>query len=252
MQRHNEPLLNFVGDGVVFRRWPSCKLRWVIASVILITIALIYMSKVYYSDTFDHDQYLEDLLQFKSLQGNEKVQRFVELHESYMNQGNVKRAAHLLTKDRYLSTFSSIHLINGTDYVKTTNLSVVYHKHQDYRSAVWLLDSECMSVSLENYKTCSVLAGFYKNLGSSDAKKLGQVLNHMLRHFKKRCHFSMKIWWRKYSIYYDKSSPQCFIFWLGFVCTFKVSPQVVLFVHVGVMCIVICIMVHCRTRIVWH
>ena len=136
------------------------------------------MSKVYYSDTFDHDQYLEDLLQSKSLQGNERVKRFIELHESYMNQRNVKRAAHLLTKDHYLSTFSSISRIEGTDYVKTTNLSVVYHKHQDYHSAVWLLDSECMSVCLENYKTCSVLEGFCKNLGSSDAKELGEVLNH--------------------------------------------------------------------------
>ena len=217
------------------------------------------MSKVYYSDTFDHDQYLEDLLQSKSLQGNERVKRFIELHESYMKQGNVKRAAHLLTKDHYLSTFPSIRCINGTDFVKTTNLSVVYHEHQNYSSAVWLLDSECMSVSLENYKTCSELAGFYKNLDSSDAKELGGVLNHMLSHFQKRRHFSMKIWWRNNPIHYDKSLPQVrsmliFLFGLSvcglilscslFTLWYKSFPEVRSIISISMLGSLVCVIIY--------
>ena len=149
---------------------------------------------------------METLLHSTSLQGNRRVQLFILLHESYMRLGNVKRAAQLLTKDHYLSRFPSIRTIKATDYVNnSTNLFIVYQRYQRDHSTVWLLNRECMTISSDNYRTCFILAAFYRSLGSRDGTKLGRVLHHVLGHHFER-HLLFRIQWWDYEVYSKESS----------------------------------------------
>ena len=149
---------------------------------------------------------IEILLHSKSLRGSRRVRLFILLHESYMRLGNAKKAAQLLTKDHYLSRFPSIRTIKATDYVNnSTNLFVEYHRYQRDHSIVWLLNRECMTISSENYRTCFILASFYRSLGSRDAIKLGRVLHQVLRHHIERHHLWSKMQWRDYEVYTGES-----------------------------------------------
>ena len=49
-------------------------------------------------------------------------------------------------------------------------------------STAWLLNRKCMTISSQNYRTCFILAAFYRSLGLTDATKLGRVLHHVFRH----------------------------------------------------------------------
>ena len=143
----------------------------------------------------------------KSLRGNRRVQLFILLHVSYMRLGNVEGAAQLLTKDHCLSRFPSIRSIKATDYVNnSTNLFVVHRYYHDHTIA-WLLNRECMTISSENYRTCFMLAAFYRSLGSRDARKLGRALQQVLRHHnerRQRSLFTMR--WRNYEVYSGEAS----------------------------------------------
>ena len=146
------------------------------------------------------------LLKSKSLRGNQRVRLFILLHESYRRLGKVERAAQLLTKDHYLSMFSSIRTIKATDYVNSTNLFVEYHRSQHSHSTVWLLNRKCMTISSQNYRTCYILAAFYRSLGSRDATKLGRVLHRVLKHhFERHQHLSSKMQWQDYEVYSGES-----------------------------------------------
>ena len=123
-----------------------------------------------------------------------------------MRLGNVKKAAQLLTKDHYLSMFPSIRTIKATDYVNSTNLFVEYHRYQHGHSIAWLLNRKCMTISSQNYRTCYILAAFYRSLGSKDATKLGRVLHYVLRHhIGRRQHLLSKIQWQDYEVYSGES-----------------------------------------------
>ena len=148
------------------------------------------------------------LLKSKSLRGNRRVRLFILLHESYMKLGDVQKAAQLLTKDHYLSMFPLIRTIQARDYVNSTKLFVEYHRYQDSHSTVWLLNRKCMTISSENYRTCFILAAFYRSLGSRDATKLGRVLHHVLRHHIKRHQRYLMIPWQDYEVYSDAPSSQ--------------------------------------------
>ena len=164
---------------------------------------------------------METLLHSESLRGNRRVRLFILLHESYMRLGNVEKAAKLLTKDHYLSRFSLIRTIKGTDYMNSTNLSIFCSGDH---STVWLLDSECMTISSENYRTCFILATFYRSLGSRDTTKLGTVLQHVLRHFVLRYrvlgHSVFRIFyeiddtyrWKYYEVYSGEPSSQVYVY----------------------------------------
>ena len=141
------------------------------------------------------------LLKSKSLQGNRRVRLFILLHVSYMRLGNLEGAAKLLTKDHYLSRFPSIKSIKATDYVNSTNLFVEYHRSQHSHFTVWLLNRKCMTISSENYRTCFILAAFYRSLGSRDATKLGRVLRHVLRHHIDRLHHYLMMPWQDDEVY---------------------------------------------------
>ena len=151
---------------------------------------------------------MEALLHSKSLQSNGRVRLFILLHASYKRLGNVERAAQLLTKDHYLSRFPSIRTIKATDYVNnSTNLFIVYHRCQRHHSIAWLLNRECMTISSQNYRTCFILAAFYRSLGSRDARKLGRVLHQVVRHHierRRRLLFTMR--WRDYQVYSGEAS----------------------------------------------
>ena len=151
---------------------------------------------------------MEVLLKSKSLRGNRKVRLFILLHECYMRLGNVERTAKLLSKDYYLSMFPSIRTIKATDYINSTKLFVEYHRHQHGHSAVWLLNRKCMTISSENYRTCFILASFYRSLGSRDATKLGRVLHQVLRHHIKRHQRYLVIPWQDYEVYSSEPSSQ--------------------------------------------
>ena len=150
---------------------------------------------------------MEALLHSNSLRGNRRVRLFILLHESYMRLGNVKRAAQLLTKDHYLSMFPSIKTIKATDYVNSTKLFVEYHRYQHSHCPVWLLNRKCMTISSQNYRTCYMLAAFYRSLGSRDATKLGRVLHHVLRHHIERQRY-LVIPWQDYEVYSGEPSSQ--------------------------------------------
>ena len=122
--------------------------------------------------------------------------------------GNVEKAAQLLTKDHYLSMFPSIKTIKATDYVNSTKLFVEYHRYQHSHSAVWLLNRKCMTISSENYRTCFILASFYRSLGSRDATKLGKVLHQVLRHHIERRQRYLVIPWQDYEVYSSEPSSQ--------------------------------------------
>ena len=141
------------------------------------------------------------LLKSKSLQGNRRVRLFILLHVSYMRLGNLEGAAKLLTKDHYLSRFPSIKSIKATDYVNSTNLFVEYHRYQHGHSIAWLLNRKCMTISSQNYRTCYILAAFYRSLGSRDATKLGRVLHHVLRHHIDRLHHYLMMPWQDDEVY---------------------------------------------------
>ena len=167
---------------------------------------------------------MEALLKSKSLRGNRRVRLFILLHECYIGLGNAKKAAQLLTKDHYLSRFPSIRTIKATDYVNnSTNLLVVYHRYQHDHSIAWLLNRECMTISSQNYRTCFILASFYRSLGSRDATKLGRVLHHVLRHHIERYIFLFEMQWRDYEVYsgdlYSRSNfgglPTVILFFVG-------------------------------------
>ena len=151
---------------------------------------------------------MEALLKSKSLRGNRRVRLFILLHESYMRLGDVQKAAQLLTKDHYLSMFPLIRTIQATDYVNSTKLFVEYHRYQDSHSTVWLLNRKCMTISSENYRTCFILAAFYRSLGSRDATKLGRVLHQVLRHHIKRHQHYLMIPWQDYEVYSGEPSSQ--------------------------------------------
>ena len=89
---------------------------------------------------------IEILVHSKSLRGSRRVRLFILLHESYMRLGDVERAAQLLTKDHYLSTFPLIRTIKASDYVTSTSLSIKYRRYNGNYSAVWLLNRECMTI----------------------------------------------------------------------------------------------------------
>ena len=150
---------------------------------------------------------MEALLKSKSLRGSRRVRLFILLHESYMRLGDVERAAQLLTKDHYLSMFPSIKTIKATDYVNSTKLFVEYHRYHHSHSAVWLLNRKCMTVSSQNYRTCFILAAFYRSLGSRDATKLGRVLQQVLRHHIERQRY-LVIPWQDYEVYSGEPSSQ--------------------------------------------
>ena len=151
----------------------------------------------------------------KWLRYNRRVRLFILLHECYMMLGNAERAAQLLTKDHYLSMFPSIKTIKASDYGKnSTNVSVIYHRYQHGHSAVWLLNKECMTISSENYRTCSILASFYRSLGSRDPTKLGRVLCHVVRHHieRRQCLLFTMRWW-DFEVYsWEPSSSACDIY----------------------------------------
>ena len=144
---------------------------------------------------------MEALLHSKSLRGNRRVRLFILLHVSYIRLGNVEGAAKLLTKDHYLSMFPSIRTIKATDYVNSTKLFVEYHRYQHGHSTVWLLNRKCMTISSQNYRTCYILAAFYRSLGSRDATKLGGVLHHVLRHHIDRLHHYLMMPWQDDEVY---------------------------------------------------
>ena len=114
----------------------------------------------------------------------------------------------MLTKDYYLSRFPSIRTIKATDYVNnSTNVFIVYHRYYHDHTMAWLLNRECMTISSENYRTCFMLAAFYRSLGSRDATKLGRVLQQALRHHierHQRSLFTMR-WW-DYEVYSGEAS----------------------------------------------
>jgi len=144
---------------------------------------------------------METLLHSKSLRGNRRVRLFILLHVSYIRLGNVEGAAKLLTKDHYLSMFPSIRTIKATDYVNSTKLFVEYHRYQHGHSTVWLLNRKCMTISSQNYRTCYILAAFYRSLGSRDATKLGRVLHRVLRHHIDRLHHYLMMPWQDDEVY---------------------------------------------------
>ena len=152
---------------------------------------------------------METLLHSMSLRGNRRVQLFILLYVSYIRLGNVEGAAKVLTKDYYLSRFPSIRTIKATDYVNnSTNMFIVYHRYYHDHTMAWLLNRECMTISSQNYRTCFMLAAFYRSLGSRDATKLGRVLQQALRHHierRQRSLFTMR-WW-DYEVYGEASSP---------------------------------------------
>ena len=103
--------------------------------------------------------------------------------------------------------FPSIRTIKATDYVNnSTNLFVEYHRYQRDHSIVWLLNRECMTISSQNYRTCFILASFYRSLGSRDATKLGRVMRHVVRHYIERHAFLFKMQWWDYEVYSRESS----------------------------------------------
>ena len=184
------------------------ELKWSLAQCKQVGCTPIHLALAHFGQG-DYEQsaeQMEALLHSTSLRSNRRVQLFILLHESYMRLGDVKRAAQLLTKDHYFSRFPSIRTIKATDYVNnSTNLLIVYQRYQRDHSIVWLLNRECMTISSENYRTCFILAAFYRSLGSRDATKLGRVLHHVLRHHIER-HFLFKTQWRDYEVYSRESS----------------------------------------------
>ena len=199
---HNYILLGQVHKFLEHRR-KILELKWSPAKCKQVECTPTHLALAYFGQG-DYEQsakYLEPLLQSKSLKGNRRVQLFILLYESHKNLGNTERAAHLLGKDHHISRFPSIRSIRATDYVNWTNLSIHYDEHQGDHSEKWLLDKECMTVSSKNCRTCMMLAGFYRSLKLEDATKLGRVLNRALRHFVRRRHYLIEMWWYDYDIY---------------------------------------------------
>ena len=179
------------------------ELKWSLAKCKQVECTPTHLALAYFGlgDYEQSAKYLEPLLQSKSLKGNRRVQLFILLYESHKNLGNTERAAHLLGRDHHISRFPSIRSIRATDYVDWTKLSIHYDEHQGDHSEKWLLDKECMTVSSKNCRTCMMLAGFYRSLKSEDATKLGRVLNRALRHFVRRRHYLIEMWWYNYDMY---------------------------------------------------
>ena len=73
-----------------------------------------------------------------------------------------------------------------------------------------------------------MLAAFYRSLGSRDARKLGRVLHHVLRHHFER-HFLFTMQWLDYKVYsgelYDSSFGGLVIVILLFVGIFCVAKR---------------------------
>ena len=186
---------------IIELKWPMEQCKQV--SCTSTHLALAHFGQGHYEQSAEQ---MEALLHSHSLRGNRRVRLFILLHECYMRLGNVKMASQLLTKDHYLSRFPSIRTIKATDYVNnSTNLFVVYHRYQRDHSIVWLLKRECMTISSDNYKTCFMLAAFYRSLGSRDSTKLGRVLHHVLRHHIERHTFLFTMWWWDYEVYSGES-----------------------------------------------
>ena len=186
------------------------QLKWPLAQCKQIGCTSIHMALAHFGQG-DYEQSakrMEALLHSKSLQSNGRVRLFILLHASYKRLGNVERAAQLLTKDHYLSRFPSIRTIKATDYVNnSTNLFIVYHRYQRDHSVSWLLNRECMTISSDNYRTCFILASFYRSLGSRDATKLGRVLRHVVRHhIERRQRLLFTMWWWDYQVYSGEAS----------------------------------------------
>ena len=167
-------------------------------------LALAHFGQANYEKTAKQ---MEALLKSKSLRGSRRVRLFILLHECYMRLGDVETAAQLLTKDHYLSRFPSIRTIKATDYVNSTKLFVEYHRYHHSHCPVWLLNRKCMTISSQNYRTCFILAAFYRNLGSREATKLGRVLHHVLRHHIERQRY-LVIPWQDYEVYSGEPSSQ--------------------------------------------
>ena len=179
------------------------QLKWPLAQCKRVGCTLTHLALAHFGQG-DYEQSVKQmkvLLKSKSLRGNRRVRLFILLHVSYMRLGKVERAAQLLTKDHYLSMFPSIRTIKATDYVNSTNLFVEYHRYQHSHSIAWLLNRKCMTISSQNYRTCYILAAFYRSLGSRDATKLGGVLHRVLRHHIDRLHHYLMIPWRDDEVY---------------------------------------------------
>ena len=206
---HNYILLGYFGHFLEQRK-KILQLKWPLEQCKQVgctptQLALAHFGQGEYEQSAEQ---METLLHSKSLRGNRRVRLFILLHVSYMRLGNVERAAKLLTKDHYLSRFSSIRTIKATDYVNnSTNLFIAYHKYQHDHLIAWLLNRECMTISSENYRTCFILAAFYRSLGSRDATNLGRVLQQVSRHHierRQRLLFAMR--WRDYEVYSGEAS----------------------------------------------
>ena len=179
------------------------QLKWPLAQCKRVGCTLTHLALAHFGQG-DYEQSVKQmkvLLKSKSLQGNRRVRLFILLHVSYIRLGNVEGAAKLLTKDHYLSRFPSIKTIKATDYVNSTNLFVEYHRYQHSHSIAWLLNRKCMTISSQNYRTCYILAAFYRSLGSRDATKLGGVLHRVLRHHIDRLHHYLMMPWQDDEVY---------------------------------------------------
>ena len=206
---HNYILLGYFGHfleqwkKILLLKWPLAQCKQVGCTPT--QLALAHFGQGDYEQSVKQ---MEVLLKSKSLQGNRRVRLFILLHVSYMRLGNVEGAAQLLTKDHYLSMFPSIRIIKATDYVNnSTNLFIVYHRYYHDHTMAWLLNRECMTISSENYRTCFILAAFYRSLGSRDGTKLGRVLQQVIRHHTdrhQRLLFTMR-WW-DYEVYSEEAS----------------------------------------------
>ena len=167
-------------------------------------LALAHFGEGNYEQSAEH---LEALLQSRTLQGNRRVQLFILLHVSYMNLEQVQKASELLTKDRFLSRFSSIKMINATDHKNSTTISILHNEHQTDHSTAWILDQECMTISSENYQTCKILAAFYSSIGLKEATTLARVLNRVLgHHFERQSPYFTKTKWCNHKVYSEEST----------------------------------------------
>ena len=167
-------------------------------------LALAHFGEGDYEESAEH---LEGLLQSRTLRGNRRVQLFILLHVSYTNLEEVQKASELLTKDRFLSKFSSIKTINATDHKNSTTMSILYNEHPPDHSTAWILDQECMTISSENYQTCKILAAFYSSLSSKETTTLARVLNRVLgHHFERQSPYFTNTRWCNHEVYSEEST----------------------------------------------
>ena len=141
--------------------------------------------------------------------------------------------AHARARRKYATSAIQglIRTIKATDYVNnSTNLFIVYHRYYRDHTMAWLLNRECMTISSENYRTCFILAAFYRSLGSRDATKLGRVLQQVLRHhIGRRQQLLSEMQWQDYEVYSGESYTRSH---------FEGLPIVILFV-VGILLVAI-------------